>query len=239
VTELSPVLNEAVTAARRAGELIVKMSRERSYEVRQKHGSEIVTTADLLSDESIRAHLASCFPNHRFLSEEVAVEGACDFSGPVWIVDPIDGTANYGETFTAIRGQGAQCNGSPIRVSGVTELRRALIGTGFPHDRSDLSQAMARVQRLLTECQDIRRVGSPALDICWVAAGRLDAHCESLGPWDIAAAGLIATEAGAMRGNLLPGNPAVPVALRGDEFIVAAPGIFARLSELLHGDKRG
>ena len=268
MTELSPVLSEAVTAARRAGELIVKMSRERSYEVRQKHGSEIVTTADLLSDESIRAHLASCFPNHRFLSEEVEVEGACDFSGPVWIVDPIDGTANYahghpyvaisvalavdgepcvgvvhapflGETFTAIRGQGAQCNGSPIRVSAVTELRRALIGTGFPHDRSDLSHAMARVQRLLTECQDIRRAGSPALDICWVAAGRLDAHCESLGPWDIAAAGLIATEAGAMRGNLLPGNPAVPVALRGEEIIIAAPGIFASLSELLRGDKRG
>ena len=97
------------------------------------------------------------------------------------------------ETYTAIRGAGAECNGRPIHVSSVSELRRALIGTGFPHDRSDLSQSIARVRRLLTSCQDIRRAGSPALDISWVAAGRLDGHCESLAPWDIAAAGLIAT----------------------------------------------
>lgn len=81
--------------------------------------------------------------------------------------------------------------------------------------------------------QDIRRAGSPALDISWVAAGRLDGHCESLALWDIAAPGLIATEAGAIRGNLLPGNPSIPPSLRGDEFIVATHGIFDRLCELL------
>jgi len=256
------VVKEAVAAVTRAGELIVSWSRERSYEVRAKQGSELVTTADLRSDEILREHLGACFPDHRFLSEEVAVDGTFDFSGPVWIIDPIDGTSNYahghpfvslsaalavdgepcagvvhapflGETYTAMKGKGASCNDSPIHVSAVCELRRALIGTGFPHDRSDLRVSMARIERLLKNCQDIRRAGSPALDICWVAAGRLDGHCESLAPWDIAAAGLIATEAGAVRGNLLPGNPSLPASLRGEEFIVATPGIFDRLYQLL------
>ncbi len=261
-TKLGLILDEAVAAVTRTGELIVAWSRQGSYEVRQKQGTELVTRADLRADEMIREHLVSKFPHHRFLSEEVPVEGNVDFSGPVWIIDPIDGTANYAhghpyvsisaalavdgepcvgivhapflqETYTAVRGAGAACNGSPIRVSNVSELHRALIGTGVPHDRSDLSPSIARIRRLLMECQDIRRAGSPALDISWVAAGRLDGHCESLAPWDIAAAGLIATEAGAVRGNLLPGNLSLPPALRGEEFIVATPGIFERLCELL------
>lgn len=255
-------LDEAAVAARRAGELIVEWSRQGSYEVRQKQGTALVTTADLRSDAIIREHLGARFPHHRFLSEEVAVQGRFDFSGPVWIIDPIDGTANYAhghpfvsisvalavdgepcvgvvhapflqETYTAIRGAGAACNGRPIRVSGVSELRRALIGTGFPHDRSELAEPIERVRRLLTACQDLRRAGSPALDICWVAAGRLDGHCESLAPWDIAAAGLIATEAGAVRGNLSAADPSLPPLLRGREFIVAAPGIFEPLCALL------
>jgi myo-inositol-1(or 4)-monophosphatase len=194
-----------------------------------------VTTADLFSDGIIRKHLSARFPQHRFLSEEAIEEHAPDFAGPVWIVDPLDGTANYahdhpcvaisialaidgepcvgvvhapflGETYTATRGGGAWCNGRAIRVSDVSDLKRALIGTGFPHIRDDLDFPMTRIRRLLTQCQDIRRSGSPALDICWVAAGKLDAHTESLAPWDIAAAALIATEADARRGNLKPGR---------------------------------
>jgi myo-inositol-1(or 4)-monophosphatase len=261
-TDLQFVRDEAVAAATRAGELVVAWSRERTYEIRQKQGTELVTTADLQSDELLREHLGSRFPEHRFLSEEVVVEGQFDFSGPVWIIDPIDGTANYAhghpyvsisvalavdgepcvgvvhapflqETYAAIRGAGATCNGRPIQVSQVSELRRALVGTGFPHDRSDVSPSVERVRRLVKECQDIRRAGSPALDISWVAAGRLDAHCESLAPWDIAAAGLIATEAGAVRGNLWPGTSSLPPALCGDELVVATPGIFEALCNLL------
>jgi myo-inositol-1(or 4)-monophosphatase len=260
--DLELALNEAVAAATRAGDLIVEWSSQATYEVRQKQGAELVTTADLRSDEIIREHLASKFPQHRFLSEEVAVSGQFDFSGPVWIIDPIDGTANYAhghpyvgisvaltldgapcvgvvhapffhETYVAIRGAGAMCNGRPIRVSEVTELRRALVGTGFPHDRSNLAPEIERVRRLVTECLDIRRAGSPALDIAWVAAGRLDAHSESLAPWDVAAASLIATEAGAVRGNLLPEASSLPTALRGAGFIVATPGIFEQLYRLL------
>jgi len=260
--DFQAILEEAVAASERAGEMILALSRERSFEIRQKLGAEIVTTADLRSDAMLREDLGASFPQFRFLSEEVAVEGRFDFSGPVWVIDPIDGTANYAhghpyvsisvalvvdgepcigvvhapffkETYTAIAGSGARCNGCPIRVSNASELSRSLVGTGLPHDRSDLTTAMARVLRMLTTCQDVRRGGSPALDICWVAAGRLDGHCESLAPWDIAAAGLIATEAGAMRGNLLAGNEALPRALRGEEFIVAAPGIFDPLCQLL------
>ena len=212
-----------------------------------------------------RAHPSTprrCVSGHRFLSEEVAVRGKFDFGGPVWVIDPIDGTSNYAhghpyvsvsaalvidgkprlgvvhapflrETFTAVLGEGAQLNGKAIHVSSASELRSSLIGTGFPHDRSHLGTSMRRIERLLITCQDIRRAGSPALDISWVAAGRLDGHCESLAPWDIAAAGLIATEAGAVRGNLLPGKSGWPPLLRGEEFIVATPGIFDSLCELL------
>jgi myo-inositol-1(or 4)-monophosphatase len=138
----------------------VALSRDRSFEVRSKTGAEIVTSADLLSDRIIREHLSSRFPQHRFLSEEAIEERPTDFAGPVWIVDPIDGTANYahdhpfvsisialaidgepcvgvvhapflGETYTATRGGGAWCNGRTIRVSEVSDLKRALIGTGF------------------------------------------------------------------------------------------------------------
>lgn len=259
--DLKWMLDEAVAAATKAGELIVAWSREQSYVVHQKQGTELVTTADWRSDALIRAHLGAQFPLHRFLSEEVVVEGEFDFTGPVWIIDPIDGTANYAhghpyvsisvalaidgepcvgvvqapflrETYAAVRGAGATCNGQPIRVSEVSELRHALVGTGFPHDRSDVAPALERVRRLITKCQDIRRAGSPALDIAWVAAGRLDAHTESLAPWDVAAAGLIATEAGARRGNLLS-TSALPPALRGEGFLVATPGLYEPLYELL------
>ena len=242
--------------------MIVSMARERSFDVRRKAGTELVTSADLRSDQMIREHLTNRFPDHRFLSEEAAVDGEFDFSGPVWIIDPIDGTANYAhgnpyvsisvalaldgepqvgvvhapflqETYAAARGGGSTCNGRPIHVSYVSNLSDALVGTGFPHVRSDLEQSLGRVRRLLTRCLDVRRTGSPALDISWVAAGRLDAHCESLAPWDIAAAGLIATEAGAVRGNLAVGDPSIPPELRGEEFIVATPEIFDSLCELL------
>ena len=94
--ELHLTLEEAVATTKRAGEIIVSLSRQGKYEVHRKQGTEIVTTADLRSDEMLREHLGSKFPQHRFLSEEVAVEGDFDFSGPVWIIDPIDGTV-YGQ----------------------------------------------------------------------------------------------------------------------------------------------
>ncbi len=259
--DTADALAQASAAARRAGQVVVAMARDHSFEVSEKHGVELVTTADLRSETLIRDHLLSCFPEHRFLGEESGEEDS-DFAGPWWVVDPIDGTANYAhghphfsisigllldgeplvgvvyaplldELYAAVRGQGATCNERPIHVSQTTELRRALVSTGFPHDRSAVEPAVERVRRLVTTCQDVRRAGSPAIDICWVAAGHLDAHSESLRPWDVAAAGLIATEAGALRGNLEPPPPGVPPMLWGSGFVVATPAIFNPLVGLL------
>lgn len=121
-TELKRALNEAVNAALQAGDLIIEWSRQAAYEVRQKQGAELVTTADLRSDEIIREHLGSKFPQHRFFSEEVVAEENFDFSGPVWIIDPIDGTANYthGHPYVsisvALTMDGDPCVGSGARA---------------------------------------------------------------------------------------------------------------------------
>ena len=153
-----------------------------------------------------------------------------DIKGPFWIIDPIDGTVNFAhghnqsavsiafindqqvligavfnpftdEMFTAQKGKGAFLNGNPIRVAEESRIRRTIIATGFPYEKSNLEPMIKRVRAVLTNCADIRRLGSAALDICWVASGRLDGYYESLSLWDFAAARLIALEAGAKCGN--------------------------------------
>lgn len=258
------VVARALEIARGAGDLIRELQRRHAYQVEYKGDAEPVTSADVACDGYIREEIANVFPSHRVLSEETtgADWTAMDLSGPLWVVDPIDGTANYahghpyvnvsiafaidgvvqagvvhapflGETFTAVKGAGAQCNGVPIGVASATELRRAVVSTGFPYQKPDLDPLVERVRRLLAGCQDIRRACAPALDICYVAAGRLDAHTETLNPWDVAAAGLIATEAGASRSHLTPVPAGVPVDLCGEGIVVSAPGIHDALVSLL------
>lgn len=147
-----------------------------------------------------------------------------------WIIDPIDGTVNFAhghnqsavsiafvqngnvvigvvfnpftdELFTARKGGGAFLNSELIQVAEETRLERAIIATGFPYEKSNLEPMINRVRAVITHCADIRRLGSAALDICWVAAGRLDGYYESLSIWDFAAARLIAQEAGATCGH--------------------------------------
>lgn len=258
------VLNRAGHIARGAGDLIRELQRRHAFQVEYKGGVEPVTTADVACDGYIREELAAAYPSHRVLSEETtgADWTTMDLSGPLWIVDPIDGTANFAhghpyvnvsiafavdgvvqvgvvhapflnETYTAVKGEGARCNGTPIRVAPATELRRAVVGTGFPYQKPDLDPLVDRVRRLLTGCQDIRRACAPALDICYVGAGRLDAHTETLNPWDVAASGLIAVEAGARRSHLTPVSDGVPEDLCGEGIVVAAPGIHDDLVSLL------
>ena len=105
------------------------------------------------------------------------------------------------EIFTAKKGQGAFLNGNPIRVAEESRIRRAIIATGLPYEKSNLEPMIKRLRAVLTNCADIRRLGSAALDICWVASGRLDGYYDSLSLWDFAAARLIALEAGAKCGN--------------------------------------
>jgi len=151
-------------------------------------------------------------------------------STPFWIIDPIDGTVNFAhghcqsavsiayaqdghveigivynpftnEIFSATRGNGAFLNGEIIQVAQKENPRRAIVATGFPYEKSNIEAMIKRVGEILRQCADIRRLGSAALDICWVAAGRLDVYYESLNLWDFAAARLIAVEAGAVCGH--------------------------------------
>ncbi len=185
-----------------------------------------------------------------------------EIHGGLWIIDPIDGTVNFAhghiqsavsvaffdqqqvragvvynpftdEMFAAESGKGATLNGKAIHVAQESDLRRALIATGFPYEKSDIATLVARVQTILTHCADIRRLGSAALDICWLAAGRIDGYYESLSVWDFAAAQLVATEAGARFGHfsLLPdsANPQ----LWGKDILVANPALYPQLLKLL------
>jgi myo-inositol-1(or 4)-monophosphatase len=198
-----------------------------------KAARNLVTTADLASEKAIIETILGHFPTHAILAEESSdpASAATFNTGPVWIIDPIDGTTNYahghnqvgvsvayavdgvvhagavlapfqGELFTATKGGGAFCNNDPIRATETQTLSDALIATGFPYDRSNIDRICARLLHLLRTCRDIRRIGAASVDISWVACGRLDAfYEETLSPWDGAAGCLIAREAGAKVGH--------------------------------------
>ena len=186
---------------------------------------------------------------------------------PCWIVDPIDGTVNFahghnqsaisiafadageircgvvfnpftGEMFWGQRDGGAWLNDQAIAVGGETELHRALIATGFPYEKSALPLLMGRLQAVLTECADIRRLGAAALDICWVAMGRLDGFYENLSLWDFAAAQLIAREAGAQYGHFQPVPRDCLPQFYGQNILVANASLFPRLAALLQAADR-
>lgn len=217
--------------------------------------TDVVTAVDRESEELIRARVLAARPDDSFLGEEGDdIHGT---SGVRWVVDPIDGTVNYlydiptyavsiaveidgttvvgvvvdaprGETFTATLGGGAYLDGKPIRVSGCEDLGKALVGTGFGYDaeRREIQADVVRV--LIANVRDIRRIGVGAIDLCYVACGRLDAAYErGLNPWDYGAGALIAAEAGARIGGL-HGAVVSP-----EMSIAASPGVFDGLHDLL------
>ena len=181
---------------------------------------------------------------------------------PVWIIDPIDGTVNYAhghnqsavsiayceagritlgvvynpftdEMFHAVAGQGAFLNDSPIEVARETELSRALIATGFPYVKDGIDPMVKRLGKVLAHCADIRRLGSAALDICWLAAGRLDGYYESLSLWDFAAARLIALEAGATCGHFSEIPAGIDPQFHTSDLLISNPALYPQLRELL------
>lgn len=184
-----------------------------------------VTAADRASEEAVLDVIASHRPDDAIVGEEGAArEGS---SGRRWLVDPLDGTVNFlhgfpqvavsvavedddgplagvvrdvfrDEEFAAGRGGGATLNGAPMRVAGRTELAQALVATGFAYDRQERGPEYGRILgEMLRHVQGIRRGGSAALDLAWVACGRLDGYWEAtLGPWDVAAGLLLVIEAG-------------------------------------------
>lgn len=216
-------LEVAVAAAEAAGE-ILRSSFGREQAVRYKGEVDLVTEVDERTEEKIGGMLREAFPEYGILAEE---GGAMPGGGECrWIVDPIDGTVNFAhglpafcvsialerageivlgvvhdpmgeEIFVAERGGGATLNGRPIRVSETGELIRALVATGFPYDRDTMPAALELFGRFAVLTQGMRRIGSAALDLCYVAAGRMDAYYEhGVKAWDIAAGVLILEEAG-------------------------------------------
>lgn len=181
---------------------------------------------------------------------------------PLWIIDPIDGTVNFAhghiqsavsiayvdqgkirhgvvynpftdEMFCAELGGGAFLNGEKISVATEEDLRRSIIATGFPYDKATIQPMIKRVSVVLTHCADIRRLGSAALDICWVAAGRLDGYYESLSIWDFAAAQLVAREAGATWGHFSDVPEGLDPQFHCKDMLVANPKLYPKLLSLL------
>jgi myo-inositol-1(or 4)-monophosphatase len=198
----------------------------KTFEINRKGEKDLVTSADTASESAIIQAIRYRFPDHAIMAEESGrTDGA---TGMQWIIDPLDGTTNFahglghyavsiafacdnevaagvvlnpetGELFTAVRNGTAELNGSPIHVSGTTPVSDALLVTGFPYGcRQTLPSLMSRFERCVEAAQAVRRLGSAALDLCYVACGRFDGFWEEqLKPWDTAAGMLIARQAGA------------------------------------------
>lgn len=243
-------LEVAVAAAMAAGELL-RSSFGGEQKVRYKGEVDLVTEVDEQAERKIGGMLREAFPDYGMLAEE---GGASSGDGEYrWIVDPLDGTVNYAhglpvfcvsialeragelalgvvhdpmreETFVAERGGGATLNGRPIRVSETNELIRALVVTGLPYDRDAMPAALDLFSRFAVLTQGIRKQGSAALNVCYVASGRLDGYYErGVKPWDVAAGALILEEAGGKVTDF-----------RGDGFDLEGPEIVAS-NAALHG----
>lgn len=237
-------LTLALAAADAAATVIARAFTE-PVEAQWKGTVDPVTATDRQAEEAALDVIRRARPGDLLLAEESG--GAGWETGRVWIVDPLDGTVNFvhrvpqvavsvalwtngepvigvvadvtsGARFAARRGQGATLDGRPISVSPTPRLAQSLIGTGFGYDRTERADHYAGVLgRVLARCVGIRRIGSAALDLCWVAAGRFDGYWEErLKPWDSAAGALIVEEAGG-----------IVTSLDGSVFRLDAPGVVA------------
>ena len=220
-----PLLNIAVRAAREAGNVIARnIDRFDAFTVSEKATNDFVTDVDRVAERRIIDTIRRSHPDHAFLAEESGAHGRSDFE---WIVDPLDGTANFihgfphvavsigvrhrgrlehgvvfdplrQELFTTSRGSGARLNERRIRVATKSSLKGALLGGGFVTREIDgLESHLAALKALMSSSAQVRRSGSAALDLAYVAAGRLDGFWElGLAPWDLAAGVLLVQEAG-------------------------------------------
>ncbi len=229
---MEPLLNIAIRAARRAGDIIVRyVDRIHELQVRDKGRNEFVSEVDRMAEHEVIETIRRLHPDHAFLGEESGQSGNGEY---VWVIDPLDGTTNFlhgfpmfcvsialqkgaliehgvvydplrQELFTASRGQGAQLDGRKIRVSARHTLDGALIGTGFPYRDNTrwMDHYMGMFRAISGRAAGIRRAGSAALDLAYVAAGRLDGFWElGLSRWDTAAGELLVREAGGLVADL-------------------------------------
>jgi myo-inositol-1(or 4)-monophosphatase len=255
---MHPMLNIAVRAARRAGSIINRAALAGGLKVRSKRAKDFVTQVDQAAEEAIIDVVRNAYPEHGFLAEESGASGAdAEF---VWIIDPLDGTTNFihgfpqycvsigiqhrgalahaviydpvrNELFTASKGRGAYLNDRRIRVTTLTRLGDALVGTGFPFKELDRLDLYTRqLQTMMKTCAGVRRAGAAALDLAYVACGRLDAFWElGLAPWDMAAGVLLIQEAGGLVGDL-KGDQGF---MASGDIAAATPKVFTALLEAL------
>ena len=252
-----PTLSDLESLARAAGQ-ILHDGYEKDHDVQFKGVIDLVTEIDHQSEEYLLGEIQKRWPESRVFAEESGESGRGDL---VWYIDPLDGTVNYAhgvpvfcvsiacawegqtrlgvvydpmrdEMFAAERGKGAWLNGRVLKVSSATELQKSLLVTGFPYDtwtaKPNNLEFFGRFARMT---QGVRRLGSAALDACYVAAGRLDGFWElSLRAWDIAAAALIAEEAGA-RVTTVKGEADYMIPPHSG--LACAPGIYDQMLEVL------
>ncbi len=233
--ESKEFLDVAREAAESAGSLIRK-NWKRPKQIQYKSPIDLVTTIDRLSEQRIVKILRKRFPNHAILAEEETAIGG-NRSEYRWIIDPLDGTTNFAhsypqfavsialeragevilglvcdpiheETYRAVKGQGAYLNKSRIHVTRGSELDKALVATGFPYDRREKADFyLSFFKKFMMSSHGVRRGGSAALDLCYVACGRVDGFWEfGLHAWDTAAGSLIVQEAGGAMSNF-SGDP--------------------------------
>src|SRR5882672_8158895 len=206
------------------------------FQIDKKGTIDLVTEVDVAVERQFRAMIAERFPDHQVLGEEFGGAAAAP-PGACWVFDPIDGTSNFAhglpifcaslaleidgvaevaavydptrrELFTAERGGGAFLNGRPLRVSTTATLVDAMLVTGFPYDvHSRIEEIVGLFARFVGRGRAVRRLGSAAIDLCYIAAGRMDAFWErDLKPWDVAGGALIVQEAGGTVTNM-DGSP--------------------------------
>ena len=222
--DMDTYLREAQEAARNAGQML-KENFNAARKIYFKGSIDLVTHFDTLSQKMIVEHLSSRFPDHDYLAEEgLSRDEGAEFR---WLIDPLDGTTNFAhrfpvfcvsiamekngrivlgvvydplreEMFWAVENKGSLLNGEKIRVSSIDDLGKSLLATGFPYDvRESKINNIDHFNNFVVRAQAIRRCGSAALDLCYVACGRFDGFWElKLNPWDVAAGEIIVKEAG-------------------------------------------
>jgi myo-inositol-1(or 4)-monophosphatase len=255
---MHPMLNTAVKAARRAGNIINRATRNLDVlAVREKAANDFVSEVDREAEHAIISTLHEAYPGHAILAEESGASGVSEYQ---WVIDPLDGTTNFlhgfpqycvsialehrgivtqaviydparNDLFTASRGRGAFLNETRIRVSKRAHLKSSLVGTGFPFkELAHLEAYMAMLRDVMKGSAGVRRAGSAALDLAFVAAGRLDAFWElGLSRWDIAAGSLLITEAGGLVSNL-EGDQGW---MESGNIVAGTPKVFVELLQIL------
>jgi myo-inositol-1(or 4)-monophosphatase len=255
---MHPMLSIAVKAARRAGAIVNRATRNLDIvAVQEKAANDFVSEVDRDAEAAIIRTLREAYPAHAILAEESGASGRSEYQ---WIVDPLDGTTNYlhgfpqyaiaialkhrevvtqaviydparNDLYTATRGGGAFLNDQRMRVSKRDRMKTGLIGTGFPFRQMEYLDAyLAILREVMKQSAGVRRAGSATLDLAWVAAGRLDGFWEfGLSPWDIAAGALLITEAGGLVSDLRGEHGYLDTG----NIVAGSPKVFAELLRVI------